>query len=122
MKFADEVQDCLVVDDDVDGAVVDVDCIVVYVDDDDNCDDVSVVCDDYIDDVVVVVVVVVVHDNIIMYNVLQISLHQLHIQKIENLDKLCRDLKIIYLQVSHLQISFPPRIMMLLIQEISISY
>ena len=76
---------------------------------------------DHIDDVVVVVVVVV-HDNIIMYDVLQISLHQLHIQKIENLDKLCRDLKIIYLQVSHLQISFPPRIMMLLIQEISISY
>ena len=29
----------------------------------------------------------------------QISLHQLHIQKIENLDKLCRGLKIVYLQV-----------------------
>ena len=79
-------------------------------------------CGNLVDHIDVVVVVVVVHDNIIMYDVLQISLHQLHIQKIENLDKLCRDLKIIYLQVSHLQISFPPRIMMLLIQEISISY
>ena len=28
----------------------------------------------------------------------QISLHQLHITRIENLDKLCRDLRIIYLQ------------------------
>ena len=40
-------------------------------------------------------------DTILVKDIVgQISLHQLHIQRIENLDKLCRDLKIIYLQVS----------------------
>ena len=38
------------------------------------------------------------HNNGRLFDLEEISLHQLNIRKIENLDKFCRKLKIIYLQ------------------------
>ena len=43
------------------------------------------------------------HNNGRLFDLEEVSLHQLNIRKIENLDKLCRNLKIIYLQDNAVQ-------------------
>jgi len=40
------------------------------------------------------------HNELMISTLQEISLHQLDIEKIENIDKWCRDLKILYLHVS----------------------